>query len=167
MESNIIEKAIDNLDYCKHTYNRAFIDVAKHLKIALEHMQRKDVEEIQYQLGSKVYRARDILDNPNVTEILQLFSRYYFKTGTLPTGKNLVYVPEGETLSFLNADEKISPFVLFEKFSSTQAYGLVSTQFLCVLNIFAGGEKKLSKNTMTEFYSNFSMQALNREDDTM
>ena len=55
-------------------------------------MQRKDVEEIQYELGSKVYRARDILDNPKVTEILQLFSRYYFKTGTFAAGKNLVYI---------------------------------------------------------------------------
>ena len=58
-------------------------------------------------------------------------------------------------------------FVLYEKFSSTQAYSLVSTQFLCALNIFAGGEKQVSKKAMSEFFSNLSMEALNREDDAL
>ena len=52
-------------------------------------------------------------------------------------------------------------------FSSTQAYGLVSTQFLCALNIFAGGEKQVFKKAMSKFFSNLSMQALNREDDAV
>ena len=91
----------------------------------------------------------------------------FLKMGTFPTGKNIVYVPEGETPSFLDANEKISPFVLYEKFSSTQAYGLVSTQFLCELNIFAGGEKQPSKKAMSEFFSNLSMQGLNKEDDAV
>ena len=107
-ESNIIEKTINNLDYCKDTYNRAFTATAIHFKTALEHMQRRDVARIQDELGTKVYRATDIADNPNVTEVLRLFSQYFLKTGIFPTGKNLVYVPEGETPSFMDANEKIS-----------------------------------------------------------
>ena len=129
-------------------------------------MQRRDTEIIQNELSTKIYRAFDIVDNSNFLEVLQLFGRYYFKTSTFSTEKNLVYVPEGEMPSFLNANEKISPNLLFEKFNTSHAYGLVSTQFLCALNIFVGGEKELSKNTMSEFFNNLSMQALDREDDT-
>ena len=88
-ESNVIDKTIDNLDYCKGTYNRAFNDIAINLKKTLEHMQRRHVKKIQYKLGTKVFRAIDIIDNPNITEVLQLFSRYFFKTGTFPTEKIL------------------------------------------------------------------------------
>ena len=77
-ESNITEKTIENLDYCKDTYNRAFTDTAIHFKSALEHMQRRDFEKIQDKLGTKVYRATDIADNLNVTEVLRLFSQYFF-----------------------------------------------------------------------------------------
>ena len=168
MRENLIsfEKTIDNLDYCKDTYNRAFIDTAIHLKTALEHMQRRDIEIIQDKLGAKVYRASDIVENPNVTEVLRLFNQYFFNTGTFATGKNLIYVPKGETPPFVSVNEKISPSVLYEKFSSSEAYGLVSTQFLAALNIFTGGDRALSKNAVTEFFRNLSMQALNREDDT-
>lgn len=33
-------------------------------------------------------------------------------------------------------------------------------QFFAVLNVFLDGDAELSKNAMTEFLSNFSMQAL-------
>ena len=165
-ESDIMEKTIDNLDYYKNTYNRSYDDVAKHFKVVLEHMQRRDTEIIQNHLNTKIYRAFDIVDNPKVLEVLQLFGRYYFKTGTFPTGKNLAYVPEGEMPSFLNANENTSPNLLFKKFNTIHVYGLVSTQFLCALHIFVGGEKELSKNAMSKFFNNLSMQVLYREDDT-
>ena len=129
-------------------------------------MQRRDTEIIQNELSTKISRAFDIVDNPNVLEVLQLFGRYYFKTGTFPTGKNLVYVPEGEMPYFLNANEKILPNLLFKKFNTSHAYGLVPTQLLCALNIFVRGEKELSKNAMSEFFNNLSMEALDTEDDT-
>ena len=125
-------------------------------------MQRRDTEIIQGEQSTKIYRAFDIVDNPNVLEVLQLLGRCYSKTGTFPTGKNLFYVPEGEMPSFLNANEKISPNLFFEKFNTSHAYGLVSTQFLCALNIFVGGQKELSKNAMSEFFNNLSMQALEK-----
>ena len=37
---------------------------------------------------------------------------------------------------------------------------LVPTQFLCVLNIFLDGNRQMSKDAMTEFYHNLSMQGL-------
>ena len=80
-ESNIIEKTVDNLDYCKDTYNQAFTDTAIHFKTVQEHMQRRDVEKIQDENSeTKVYRVTDIADNSNITEVLRLFSQYFFKT---------------------------------------------------------------------------------------
>ena len=44
-------------------------------------------------------------------------------------------------------------------------HGLVSVQFLAALNVFMGGDKTISKNAMSEFLNNLSMQALSRDDD--
>ena len=57
------------------------------------------------------------------------------------------------------------PSDLYKTFKDSNAYGLVSTQFLATLNINFGGDKLLSKNVMTEFLHNLSLQALNRDDD--
>ena len=44
--------------------------------------------------------------------------------------------------------------------------GLVCVYFLAVLNIHLGGEKIISKNAMSEFYHNLSMQALSKSNET-
>ena len=65
---------------------------------------------------------------------------------------------------FVKTNETISPFDLYEKFNSPSAHGLASTQFLAAFNIFIGGNKTISKNAMSEFFHNLSMQALSRDD---
>ena len=47
---------------------------------------------------------------------------------------------------------------LYEKFRSTDALGLVTTQFLASLNAYFGRDINISKDAMTEFYHNLSMQ---------
>ena len=79
--------------------------------------------------------------------------------------ENLAIVPMGAMPSFVKTNEVISPFDLYEKFNSTSVHGLVSTQFLAAFNIFIGGNKTISKNAMSEFFHNLSMQALSRDDD--
>ena len=71
------------------------------------------------------------------------------------------------TPPFVKTGEKISPSVLYEQFRSTDAYGLVSVQFLGTLNIFIRGDKILSKNEMSEFFHNLSMQALSEDDNSV
>ena len=43
------------------------------------------------------------------------------------------------------------------KLLDSNAYGLVSTQFLGALNIYFNGDKLFSKNVMTEFFHNLSL----------
>ena len=45
-------------------------------------------------------------------------------------------------------------------FKDTKFHGLVSLQFLSVLNIFFGVDTKLSKDTITELYKNLSLETL-------
>ena len=66
---------------------------------------------------------------------------------------------------FVKTSQVISPFNLYEKFQSTDLHGLVSVQFLAALNVFMGEDKTISKNAMSEFFNNLSMQALSRDDD--
>ena len=65
----------------------------------------------------------------------------------------------------MKTNDILSPFDLYENFSSTDARGLVCVQFLAALNVFLGGNKIISKNAMTEFFHNLSMQALNEMED--
>ena len=68
--------------------------------------------------------------------------------------------------AFVKANEVISPFDLYETLDSSSAQGLVLTQFLTAFYyIFIGGNKTISKNAMSEFFHNLSIQALSREDD--
>ena len=65
---------------------------------------------------------------------------------------------------FVKTNEVISPFDLYEKFDFTSAQGLVSIQFLAAFNIFIGGNKTISKNAMSVFFHNFSIQALSTKE---
>ena len=54
----------------------------------------------------------------------------------------------------------------YEFFNQADAHGLVCVQFLSALNSHLGGDKNISKNAMTEFLQNLSLQALNELDET-
>ena len=69
----------------------------------------------------------------------------------------LLVVPDGETPP---GSEKISLKSLNKMFKDTKFHGLVSLQFLSVLNIFFGVDTKLSKDTITELYKNLSLETL-------
>ena len=58
----------------------------------------------------------------------------------------------------------VLPFDLHENSNLTDAHGLVGVQFLAVLNVFLGSGNIISKNAMSEFFHNLSMQALNKMD---
>ena len=103
------------------------------------------------------------IENPR--ELLKLFSQLFFKTCRFPGSENLALVLMGVMPSFVKTNEVILSLDLYEKFNSTSAHGLVLTQFLAEFNIFIGGDKTISKNAMSEFFHNLSMQALSRDDD--
>ena len=52
---------------------------------------------------------------------------------------------------------------MYEKFSSTDARGLVSIQALAALNIYYGGSTEISRKALSEFLHNMSHQTLNKD----
>ena len=62
--------------------------------------------------------------------------------------------------------EKISIKTLYEMFKDTKSHGLVSIQFLSVLNVFFGGDVQILKDMITELYKILSLRTLRGEQQT-
>ena len=56
------------------------------------------------------------------------------------------------------------PAALYEKFSIGDTRALVCTQFMVALNIFLGGDSKISKDATSGFFHNLLIQALSKSD---
>lgn len=78
--------------------------------------------------------------------------------GRFPGNFDLLTVPQGKIQSFLMTEDIISPLEIYEKFNTQDCRGLVSVQLFAALNIFLSVDLKISKNTMTKFFSNLLMQ---------
>ena len=87
--------------------------------------------------------------------------------GQFPGNLNLIAIPQGKIPEFLKADDVILPNKLCENFNRNDCRGLASVQFFVALNVFLGGNMQLPKNATTEFFSNLSMQALSKSNDTI
>ena len=160
-----LKKAFDNLNYCKDYYQTGFDDTAYFFYQYIKKIHDIFVEKMEDNISHEIYFHKPLKSIENPRELLKLFSQFFFKTGRFPGSENLAIVPMGVMPSFVKTNEVISPFDLYEKFNSTSVHGLVSTQFLAAFNIFIGGNKTISKNAMSEFFHNLSMQALSRDDD--
>ena len=101
----------------------------------------------------------------NFTEVLRKYNHYYLLTGTFPTHKDLLYVPQGVSPPFVRTEDKISPTDLYKNILSKNMFGLVGIQFLAAFNIFMRGDPNLSKNVMSELLHNLSLQALRIDED--
>ena len=161
----IIEKTQENLKYCKDLYNGVFDDISYFFQRAIFETQDHIIEKMEEDLANHRIFYRKLKKVESQTDLLMIFSNFYFKTGRFPGFFELINVPPGENPSFIEKHDKISPFEINEKFSNTDAYGLASVQFLAILNVFFGGDKLLSKNVMSEFLHNLSLQALTIDDD--
>ena len=161
----IIEKTQENLKYCKEFYNGVFDDISYFFQRAIFESQDHVIEKMEEDLANHRIFYKKLKKVESQNDLLMIFSNFYFKTGRFPGFFELINVPPGENPDFIEKNDKISPFEINEKFSNTDSYGLASVQFLAVLNVFFGGDKILSKNVMSEFLHNLSLQALTIDDD--
>ena len=103
----------------------------------------------------------------NIREILETFDRFFFAFARFPAINELIYVPTGDGPSFVKLIDIISPSELCKRFNSGDARGLVYVHFLASLNVHLGGDEMISKNAMSEFFHNLSVQALSKSGDTI
>ena len=101
-------------------------------------------------------------------DFLKILNKFYYKTGRFPGNHHdLMVVPPGVKPSFVKTHNEISPSEINEKFQDSSSYGLAAVQFISALNVFFGGNKELSRNVMSEFFHNLSLQALTIDDDNI
>ena len=162
----IIEKTQQNLNYCKNFYEEVFNDVAYFLNKKIKEIPDEFIEKMQDDLANKIYFTKKIKDIESHVEFMKVFNRFFFKTGRFPGNhNNLMTVPLGVKPAFVRTSDQISPTEINEKFQSGPSYGLAAVQFLAALNVYFSGEKELSRNVMSEFFHNLSLQALTVDDD--
>ena len=161
----IIEKTQQNLKYCKEFYNGVFDDISHFFQRKIHEIPIESIHEMREDLSNYRIYFKDIKKVESSKELLKFFSDFYFKTGRFPGSYNLLNVPPGINPPFIKKNDRLSPFEIHEKFNGSDAYGLISVQFLAALNVFFGGDKLDSQNVMSEYLNNLSLQALTIDDD--
>ena len=161
----IIEKTQQNLKYCKEFYNGVYDDIAYFFQRKIHEIPIETIHEMREDLSNYRIYFKDIKKVESSKELLTIFSDFYFKTGRFPGSHNLLNVPPGVNPPFIKKHDTLSPFEIHEKFNGSDAYGLISVQFLAALNVFFGGDKLDSQNVMSEYLNNLSLQALTIDDD--
>ena len=107
----------------------------------------------------------DLKNEQNPREILKVFDPIFFKFGRFVAINELIVILTGNVSKFFKSTDVISTSKLYGKLKSKDSRGLVSIYFLAALNIHLGKENMISKNAMSEFYCNLSIQALSKSND--
>ena len=142
-EKYILEKAVDNLNYCKDYYQTGFDNTAYFFYRYIKKIHNIFVTKMEDNISCKLYFHKPLKSIENPRELLKLVSQFFFKMGGFPGSENLAIVPMGVISFFVKTNQVISPFHLYEKFNSTSAHGLVLTQFLAAFSIFIGVNKTI------------------------
>ena len=109
----------------------------------------------------------DLNNEYNTRRIFETFDRCFFAFGRFPAINELTDVPTGDAPSFVQSSDVISHYELHKKYNLRDTRGLVCIHYLAALNVYSGGDKMISKNAMSEFFRNLSMQALIKSDNTI
>ena len=125
------------------------------LYTARKYFSTCEIEQLDADLKANGWGVKSIVEIEDCIELLKLFQLFYYFNGRLPLTNGLLPIPDGETP---DGSKKISLKNLYEMFKDTESHGLVSIQFLSVLNLFFGGDVQLSKDTITELYKSFPLK---------
>ena len=164
LENELLLDVICNLQIFKHLYNSMYNSATDNLQemiLSGPFSYMKSVDKDKKLNGWSFLNFSE----SSSREIMKAFNCFYYIKGRFRTDNNLISVPDGENLDFINlrsSNQKILPLRLYELLRGTKSQGLVCTQVLCALNIYLGGNQQISKDKITEFYLNLSMQALSK-----
>ena len=160
----IIEKTLDNLQYCKQFYGEVFNDIGYFFQRMIKETPNEFLEPLKADLVNEIFFTGDLKQIESHVDLLKIFNRFYFKTGRFPGNyTDLILVPPGVNPPNVKSFDRISPVELNDKFQNEASYGIAAVHFLAALHIFFSGEKKLSQNVMSELLHNLSYDALNFE----
>ena len=89
--------------------------------------------------------------------------RFLSKSWKVPRFSRINYCSKARKTKLYKNSKNNSANELYQKFSSTDARGLVAFQAIAALNIYFGARLEPSKQALAEFLHNMSHQALNKD----
>ena len=123
----IIEKTLENLNYCKRFYEEVFNDTAYFLHKKIKETPDEFVDKMQDDLANEIYFTKKLKEIESHVDFLKNFNKFYFKTGRFPGNHvDLLIVPPVVKPSYVKTKDEISPSELNEKFQSVGSYGLAA-----------------------------------------
>ena len=161
---NLIKNSIENITICKQTYLNFYNQISKYLINTIKNLPADERNEIDCDLQRNNYfvnlgETNEFSDH----NIIDTFCDFFQQHGKFRSSKDLIVFSKPEIPYFIKTNKVISTNQLYEKFSSTDAWALVSIQALAALNMYYGGSVEISRQVLTEFLHNISDQALNKD----
>ena len=133
----IIEKTLDNVNYCKQFYEEVFNDIGYFFQKMIKETPNEFLEPLRADLANEIFFTKNLKDIESHVELLKIFNTFYFKTGRFPGNyTDLILVPAGKNPPFIKSFDQISPTELNDKFQNTPSYGIAAVHFLAALHIF-------------------------------
>ena len=161
----LIKNSAENITICKQTYQNFYYQISQYLTNTIRNLLADEINEIDQDLQKNNYFVN--LGNTNTFSdynILDTFCNFFQNYEKFPGSQQLIIVPRPEIPKFIKTQKVISTNELYQKFSSTDARGLVAIQAIAALNIYFGGRLGTSKQALAEFL-HMSHQALNKDND--
>ena len=149
----------DNILILKQTYTKLFEFLEKEFADIL----RNTPVELSSELIDYFKRKKFELNERTISS-LRNWIDFYFKTGRFPGSDDLTILPVSSLPEVIdNSTISISPVELYEKFSNSDARGLVSFQSIVALFLHFGGEHYIAKIAMDEWYNNLLYETLSNQ----
>ena len=159
--SSFSSETCENLHICKEYYDSIYHNIAGCFQEYLQRLPDLFIEKMEDDKNINLFSNIELKNEQNPAEIFKIFETFFYKFGRFPAFEKLAVIPRGSIPSFARTKDILSPF---EYFNQTDTHGLVCVQLLAALNSDLGGEKNISKNAMSEFFQNLSLQTLNELD---
>lgn len=163
--SKIINGTIEHWEICKNCYADIYANVVSSFQNYLKNAPGVLIEKMENDLRFNLYSSIDLKNELNSKEVTETFDRFSLRLVDSLQSTN--WPLTGDVPSFVRSSDVISPSELYKRFSSSNARRLVGIHFLGALNVHLGGLKTISKNAVSEFFHNLSMQALSKSDDAI
>ena len=95
----------------------------------------------------------NLKNEPNTSEILQTFDRFFFALGRFLAVNELTVIPTGDVPSFVQSSGFILPSELYKRYILGDTRYLVCVHFLATLNVHLGGNKMISETERVSFFT--------------
>ena len=140
-EASILYNTRGNFKIVKELYNELFHSVGVSLRELLKYMGLEERNRVNTDFTNQGYHTWDPNEAYIQGRILETYRDFFYDHGRFPGNNTIVPIPRARIPSFIESRDVLSPLALYETYAERDMRGIVSVQFLAVLNIFFGGDQ--------------------------